>query len=419
MIVRDKPSFLSSGRESAVTTWQWEFVDLDNVEVMEKTRTAAQSLCISDARAALDHDRAWLQGSDASRIYVCKKGSAVVAYAPFAWRKTTINVRVGEIPILALPVERFVFTGCPLVAPELRQDEPGLTRDFLNFIAEALPSAGVVYVAGARADSALFELLSTERTEPLHLYVLPRGTAYQRRLIELPPRFDDYLASLGRKTREDLRRHQRRLAEAADGPVTLRRYERVEDVPLFLDAAMKVSQKTYQWHLLDRGLRDRQGEEQRLKLAAENGWLCCYILYSGDAPIAFMVGFRSRDTYSSEEIGYDPAWQRHSVGNVLHCHVVRDLIDRFKDLRYFDFMHGDSPNKERLSNLSRMERNYFLFPKTLRGLAGYLLIGTADRLSEALARVLEKYKLKSTIRRMVRRTAAKRGTGDIPDKEPV
>ena len=185
-------------------------------------------------------------------------------------------------------------------------------------------------------------------------------------------------------------------------------YDSVEKVPAFLDAATVVSQKSYQWQLLRLGLRDRDGQVARFSNAARQGWLRCYVLFGNDTPLAFMAGFLFRGTYSSEDIAYDPDWQKFSVGNVLHCRVIRDLVGLGGRAQRFDFMYGDNANKERLSTTARLEGNFYLFPRTTRGLLTYSIIQAVNASSELAGRTLERLGTKSAIRKRLRQWARAR-----------
>jgi CelD/BcsL family acetyltransferase involved in cellulose biosynthesis len=405
------------------SSWKWERLDLKTAEGASEARAVAQRLSLKDERASLDHDMAWLLGGGAGEettpiAYVCTDGHTVIGYVPLRIRKTKVNLYLGHICLVSVQVERHSFIGSPLFAPEGRPLEAALTLALLTRITRELPPRAVVLAYGARTDSALFDVLSRQTVKLSGFHLVRHGQIHQRRLIHRHETFDAYMTGLGRKTRENIRRHHRRLVAASDGDTTLKRYMTASEVRPFLDAAVNVSRLTYQWQLYGSGLSDRKLQEHRLNLAAVRGWLCCYVLFQRDQPIAFMMGCRYGVTYYSQEIGYDPKWRQFSVGNVLHCLVIKDLIENFTDIQEFDFLFGDAPHKRQLSNASRVEGNFYIFPNTLWGLIPSTLI-RLDNTASSLSAALEKYRFKAKLRQMLRVKAFRWGRRGVftPAKE--
>lgn len=385
----------------------WRRLDARNPGELEAARALARRIADLDPRYSIEHERFWFREPDAMRIYACEKDGAAVGLALLVGSRTSLPLRLGEVTIGGIPVERQSLSGCPLFDPSVGPLEAPLTRQLLTRLAKDLPRDGVGFAWGARADTPLYELL-VAHSERLPFRVVGYGEIYHRRLIDLPARYEDYLAGLGAKTREDLRRNERRLGEATKNTLRIEVYDSIEKIPAFLDAATVVSQKSYQWQLLRLGLRDRDAQVARFSNAARQGWLRCYVLFGNDTPLAFMVGFLFGGTYSSEDIAYDPDWQKFSVGNVLHCRVIRDLIALGGRAQRFDFMYGDNTNKERLSTTARLEGNFYLFPRTVRGLFTYSIIEAVNRSSELAGRTLQRLGTKSAIRKRLRQWARKR-----------
>jgi hypothetical protein len=211
---------------------------------------------------------------------------------------------------------------------------------------------------------------------------------------------DAYLGQLGKRTRADLRRNERMLLKAIDGRLEHRRFTDAGSVPELLEMAEQVSRKTYQ-RGLGLGIDNTEARRQKLMRVADLGWLRSYVLSCAGEPAAFMVGYQYDDTYYSSEIGYDPRWRQFSVGNVLHCHVVRDLIES-RCVRVFDFMYGDNENKSRLSNRSRLERHFYLFPRSLWGRGLAFSLRGMDRASRLARRAAERLTVARQVRTFIR-----------------
>ncbi len=70
------------------------------------------------------------------------------------------------------------------------------------------------------------------------------GRDKDHHFADLPPSFAEYERSLGRTSRQSLRRDHRRLGEHLDGAVHARRFASLKDVPEFVACAQAISRKT-------------------------------------------------------------------------------------------------------------------------------------------------------------------------------
>ncbi len=386
----------------------WQLLDHKDAASLAHARQATAEICRQDPRATLEHDLDWGLGNAADgsvdlSVWLCRCGEEIVGYAPLIVAPSRLRPSIGERAITSWRVLRHTLVGCPLFKTAVRDREGPLTMGFLEAISRSMPDRGVIFLLGGRADSTLFELL-VEHRRSLAFSIAGYGPAYQRRLIDLPSSFDDYVASLGKKTRRNLRSYERKLKQAAEKEIRIVSYTQREEVAPFLDAAIPLSQKTYQWTDIGIGLHDRTGLARQLRVAAERGWMHCYILFHGDAPIAFQVGYRYGDCYFAHDTGYDPSWAAYWPGNYMDMAIVRDQIEQHPDIRWVDFLYGDTFNKQRFSNVSRLERNFYLLPRTARGLGIYGSLRSASIVSEVTGQALDRFGLKETLRRVLRKS---------------
>ena len=296
-------------------------------------------------------------------------------------------------------------------AAPLCQD-PSLLAGLFEPLREAIGARGVVFFEGIGAGSPLASLLTLRSSQVYKLFhVVPYGPAYTRRFIELPAgaQFEDYLRTLGSKSREDVRRTRKNFSVKAGDAVTLVRYTEAERAGELSAALAQISRKTYQYHLLGLGLEDTPEQVAHLCTMAEGGWLRAYILRIGDTPVAFGLGYSDGHTYYGHHVGYDPAISKLQPGIYLHTAVMADLLA--DGICRFDFLAGDSLYKQRMSNTSREERHYYLIP---RGWPGTVYAGTlvaVNFLSERIGHWLEASGLKERIKRFVRTAAVKHSSG--------
>jgi CelD/BcsL family acetyltransferase involved in cellulose biosynthesis len=151
------------------------------------------------------------------------------------------------------------------------------------------------------------------------------------------------------------------------------------------------------------GLHDKDGLMRQLITAAERKLMLCYVLYHGVEPLAFQLGYRFQGVYYAYKQGYDPAWSDHSVGNILHCAIVRDLIECQDDIRSMDLLFGDTPNKKRFSNAAREEGSFYLFPRSIWRGTAFAFFTAINTLSRISGRMLHSLGLRKSAGQLIRR----------------
>ena len=383
----------------------WQILDISDVDAVAEARVSIARISAEDSRATLEHDFDWVMAnyaaiSGALNIWLCNQGNSIVGYAPVTITPAKLRPSIGDLTVASWHIERHTVVGCPLYADSVSDQKQRLTLSLLTLIRRTLPPSGVLFLLGARADSALFDVLGDRSLRP-PFFIAGHGPLYNRRLVRLPDTFDAYLAGLSKKTRMNVRRYKRKINKVATKQIRLSRYVTVEDVEPFLDVAVPLSRKTYQWKKLGLGLHDREDIARRFTIAAEQSRMLSYVLFHGDEPIAFQVGYCFRDTYFTHDTGYDPAWAKYWVGNQLDLLIIRDMIERYPGIQWVDFLYGDTFNKKRLSNAARVEQNFYLFPRSCRGTAVFASLKSANLLSETAGRMLSRFGIKEKLRKLL------------------
>jgi CelD/BcsL family acetyltransferase involved in cellulose biosynthesis len=166
---------------------------------------------------------------------------------------------------------------------------------------------------------------------------------------KLPPTWDEYLSSLSKKDRHELRRKFRRLEEGAKwrwyvvtGPEEVA--GRIED---FI-RLMGQSRKDKEEYLTP--VRERFFHRITERMA-QLGLVRLFFLEVDGQPAATSLCFDyaySRLLYNS---GYNPEYSYYSVGLLLNALCLQEAIER--GLGYFDFLRGPEPYKRRLGGESR------------------------------------------------------------------
>jgi hypothetical protein len=386
----------------------WERVDLGEPAQREALDRAVAHMRAAAAGFTLFHDPAWLleaegRGADCVRVYVRGSAAGPSGYAPFVVQPWRIRFRLGESTLWSVPFERLHVNAGPIMLGVA--GDPGEADALAALFAKLRPLLSrrqVIYLEGVVVGGAVDRAVNSPSTRAGYLLLEP-SPRYERRQIRLPATFDAYLGSMKAQTRQNLRNTYRKLEKhAALRLVCCREPDRVAD---FVQRAVAISRKTYQWHLLGLGLRDPDELQRTLIAMARHGFTRCYLLECGEAATAFMIGYLYEGTYYYVDVGFDQDWEKWSVGTVLHMAVLKDLIEGQDRARAFDFSSGTGVHKKRFANEARLEAIYVLIPS---GLQNRMLIAAyrgMAALSDTLVRVLDALHLKSAVKRFMRRRA--------------
>lgn len=163
--------------------------------------------------------------------------------------------------------------------------------------------------------------------------------------------WDAYLAGKTRNFRDQARRYPRRLER--DHRVS---YRRTDD-----ESALERDIRTL-FDLHDARWRDRGGSTLTsprarsfhlafARAALGRGWLRLWILEVDGVPVAAWYGWRLGDRYAYYQAGFDPSWERKSVGFILMVHTVRSAIE--EGASRYELLLGDESYKGRFANDER------------------------------------------------------------------
>ncbi len=241
------------------------------------------------------------------------------------------------------------------IAPFMRRDD-----GTLSFSGDDATDALDLVGDGSRAADPVARHLA-EHATAIELRYLPAGTPFLATApevlraagfaveaaplvvsprVELPRTFDEFVASLSKKDRHELRRKLRRLEVAS---VVKFAYASRGELEPALDRFVELHRRapgekgTFMTPRLERYFRE-------LAAAGMNaGWLRLGELTVDGRVIASLYGFDLDGTFSAYNSAIDPDALALSPGVLLHAHAIRDAIAR--GLRTYDFLRGDEPYK--------------------------------------------------------------------------
>lgn len=384
----------------------WRLANLADPGEREALVAMIDSLAARADGLTLFHDIRWLtQAEDRSAddvlAYTCCDATGIRGYAPFIRQQWQMRFRLGELTLFSIAFERLHANGGPIIAATDGETATALATDLVSGLRPRLSRRQVVYFEGVVVGSPVDAAIASGACRSVYR-VLEPSPRYERQRVRLPASFDEYLAGMKSQTRQNLRNARRKLEKHAR--LNLVRCSDASDVESFVQRAAAISAKTYQWRLLGLGLRDGGKLVRTLTAMAKHGFTRCYLLECDGSATAFMLGYLYRGTYYYVDVGFDPDWEKWSVGTVLHLDVMKDLIEGADRVQSFDFSSGTGVHKKRFANEeARVEASFVLFPAVSFSRAVIGAYRAVGALSNAMVAVLERLRLKAAVKRLFRR----------------
>ena len=183
-------------------------------------------------------------------------------------------------------------------------------------------------------------------------------------VIDLPATFDRYVADLGAKRRANFKRKINVLVKNGKPPL-LREFSAPADVPAFLEVARGIAQKTWQRAMGVDHFCPTVDWTKKLTDLAERGVWRSFVLYCGDTPAAFGLGYQDRGVFHFRSTGFDSELASLSPGTVLMYMMLRDVLAT-RAPRRLCFCFGDAAYKRNFSNARKETVRVLLFRRTPR-----------------------------------------------------
>jgi CelD/BcsL family acetyltransferase involved in cellulose biosynthesis len=162
--------------------------------------------------------------------------------------------------------------------------------------------------------------------------------------LDLPADWDEYLATLSKKQRHEIRRKLRRLWEA--GNVEHRCVEVGREVEDYLDIFLKLFSLSRDEKARFMNPKMESFFKSLAKAMAEIGLLRLGIIQLDKVPVAMTMGFDYNDSHYLYNSAYDPQFNYLSVGLLCKVLCLKDSIE--KGRKRWDFLKGGEPYKYQL-----------------------------------------------------------------------
>lgn len=188
------------------------------------------------------------------------------------------------------------------------------------------------------------------------------------------PRWEDLEGTFQSKLLNNLKKGRRRAEQ--QGSLLFEEVRNRESLEKILDEAFAVEGSGWK---ASKGTAINQSAEKSewyrsISLwAAKQGVLRMYLLRLNGRLIAFDLGLESGQTVFALKTGYDEhIATRFSAGNLMRCEVLKSLWSRPEIDRY-DFLGETFPWKLEWTSFTDEVSSVFVYPRTLRGWAQYML----------------------------------------------
>jgi CelD/BcsL family acetyltransferase involved in cellulose biosynthesis len=162
-------------------------------------------------------------------------------------------------------------------------------------------------------------------------------------VLSLPGTFDDYLATIGKKERHELRRKRRRF-DSEVGPGRVERRTGIAAVALFADLHRRSSGDKS-------GFMTDEIEEFFLALHTHAAAVIDVLVDGSGRPASAIFSFEDGDGFYLYNSAFEPDLMSLSPGNVMLAHLIERSISEGK--KVFDFLKGDETYKFRLGAEAR------------------------------------------------------------------
>lgn len=225
---------------------------------------------------------------------------------------------------------------------------------------------------------------------------------YTRYYVDLAAGEAAWRGALSGQVRSTMKRKAKKLAAANGGTLDVRRFRTAEELAAFHPVARAVAATTYQERLLGSALPADAAFVQRMVALAGEDRVRAWLLYLGDAPIAYLWCAAEGSALRYDYVGHDPAHHALSPGAVLMEAALGDLFaDRFAR---FDFTEGEGQHKRTLASGGVAACDLLLLRATLANRAAVAALAGFDGALAVAKRWAEAPALKGLAKR-VRRAA--------------
>jgi len=221
---------------------------------------------------------------------------------------------------------------------------PGRETDFFNVVLDDLREQGIVQLnlESLRPDSTVLTCLAgIAGNRGYQVLCRPEDVSLE---LELPPTWDEYLATLTAKQRHEVRRKLRRLSEASR--VDYHFIQNSAAVPDAMDTFLKMFTESREDKATFLTAQMESFFRSLASTMAEAGMLRLGVLEMDALPTAMIMCFAYDDCVYLYNSGYDLQYNSLSVGLLSKVLAIKESIE--EGAKRFDFLKGNEIYKYHL-----------------------------------------------------------------------
>ncbi len=323
----------------------------------------------------------------------------LVALAPFVRQKSKLVLKLGVLKLFGVNIERVSLRGNAIAVADTEslQDVVGIILRSLKENQLTLVSFDCLPVNGELCrilQSNRNNLPGSFRFRIIDQQVL-RGIAFQSD-------FDNYMTSMSKKTRYNLRRSVKQFSIKSSSDPQLVKVDKEQDVESFLVQLDEIFKQSWQAKTFGYKPRADSSTIEHHRSLARHGLLRSYLLVSDSKAVAFIRGYQYQGLYYFEEIGYDAEWRDFQPGTVLNLLAIEEMFSENRP-DTLDFGYGENDYKRILGNT---ECPAAVASLVTRGSKAALLLSSQRILNStysAVRSVLSTLGLENAVRKLIKR----------------
>lgn len=241
---------------------------------------------------------------------------------------------------------------------------------------------------GILDDSKCWELLRQFKNEGYEVVQESMGVCPY---IKLPKTWEEYLGTLSKKSRYNIRKKRRDLEKECKNNVFLI----VGDE----DSLVKAMEWTCQLHrrrMMIKGIKGFSTSSKfwtfQKEVAKEffvKGWLCLGVLEVDGSPVASQYGFKFNNKLFHYQTGFDPNYEKHSVGLISTGFMIENAFR--EKLQEYDFLRGKEDYKFHWAEDVKTIYSALIANKNFRGLFYFRAAKTLGRLKTRLKMLWDRH----------------------------
>jgi len=208
--------------------------------------------------------------------------------------------------------------------------------------------------------------------------------------------------TMSSKTRSTIQRKVRQFKTFCGGELRWSVYRTPGEMTEFHRLAHDLARKTYQERMFESGLPDTEDFRAQMLDLAERDLVRGFLLFHGDAPVAYLYTPAPDGLLIYDYVGFDPGYTEQSPGTVLQYLALEMLYSEQRFPTYY-WGYGYSQSKKVFSTGEVLAADIFYIRPTVRNQLAIRLHYGIDRFAESAGALLNRLDLKKPIRRWLKR----------------